>query len=124
ADMGTYLSMAGESASSADPTEGIFKIDRVSSDGAHSQFGVASAGYPTQVGSAPYMEMGRSLYNELDKLEPSQQVQPYNSDRKEARYLVSVLSSSIVAPNYASLSQEAYRNQDVLYIGKYTGISN
>lgn len=124
ADMGTYLSMFGESASSADPTEGIFKIDRVSSDGANSQFGVASAWYPTQVGSAPYMEMGRSLYNELDKLEPSQQGQPYNSDRKEARYLVSVLSSSIVAPNYASLSQEAYRNQDVLYIGKYTGISN
>ena len=138
ADMGTYLSMFGESASSADPTEGIFKIDRVSSDGANSQFGVASAWYPTQVGSAPYMEMGRSLYNELDKLDPAYQGYPMEivdededgneivvqTPRSDVRFLTAVLPTSLVNPNYASLSQEAYRNQDVLLIGKYLGISN
>lgn len=145
ADMGTYLSMFGASASVADSNEGIFKIDRVSTDGANTQFGVASAWYPSEVGTAPYMEMGRSLYNELDKLDPSQQGKPYHDfqlksdgsreidpntgkpiviktyDRLDVRYTTAVLNGSIVAPNYASMSQEDYRNEDVLYVGKYDG---
>ncbi|WLD23475.1 RagB/SusD family nutrient uptake outer membrane protein [Flavobacterium dauae] len=146
ADPGTYLSMFGASASTADVNEGIFKIDRVSTDGDNTQFGVASAWYPTEVGAAPYMEMGRSLYNELDKLDPEYQGYPMetpqldeNGDpvlddkgneiiistpRSDVRFLTPVHSSSLVATNYASLSQEAYRNQDVLLIGKYPGISN
>lgn len=124
ADVGTYLSMFGSSADAA-LTEGIFKLNRVSTDGTV-QSGVASSWYATQVGAAAYMEMGRSLYNELDKLEPSQQGQPYNLDRKEARYLASVLNTSTVIPGYASLSQEQYFDQDILLIGKYDGqaISN
>lgn len=121
ADPSMHLSMFGASASSADFNEGIFKIDRVSTDGANTQFGVASAWYPTEVGTAPYMEMGRSLYNELDKLDPSQQGQPFNDSRMDTRYIVSVLNTSEVQPNYASLSQEDYFDTDILLIGKYDG---
>lgn len=123
ADAGTYIGMFGSGADSADPTEGIFKLNRVSTDG-NVQSGVASSWYPEEVGTAPYMEIGRSLYNELDKLEPSQQGQPYNGSRLEARYLSSVHSNSVVAPNYASLSQQQYRENDLLFIGKYPGITN
>lgn len=122
-DAVTYIGMFGPGADSADPTEGIFKLNRVSTDGTV-QSGVASSWYPQSVGSAPYMEMGRSLYNEFDKLDPSQQGQPYNALRMEARYLASVHSSSLVATNYASLPLDQYRQRDVLLIGKYPGITN
>ena len=123
ADVGTYLSMFGPSASAADGNEGIFKLNRVSTDGTV-QSGVASVWYPAQVGEQPYMEMGRSLYNELDKLEPSKQGTPYDPSRLEARYLSAVHSTSLVATNYASLSPDDYFLKDVLYIGKYPGIAN
>ena len=123
ADAVTYVGMFGPGADSADGTEGIFKLNRVSTDGTV-QSGVASSWYPTEVPEAPYMEMGRSLYNELDKLEPSQQGKPYNSSRLETRYLAALHSASQVATNYASLSPEQYRGQDLLYIGKYPGITN
>lgn len=123
ANVGTYLSMFGASASEADPTEGIFKLNRVSTDGGV-QSGVAAAWYPSEVGEAPYMEIGRSLYNEFDKLEPSKQNTPYSSDRLEARYLLNVYNTSAVMTNYASLSQEDYRKKDLLYVGKYQGITN
>lgn len=123
ADVGTYLAMFGASADAADFTEGIFKLNRVSTQGSV-QSGVAASWYPARVGDQPYMEMGRSLYNELDKLDPSQQGTPYSATRLEARYLVSVFSNSQVATNYASLSAEEYREKDVLNIGKYTGITN
>lgn len=122
ADPVTYIGMFGEGAESSG-TEGIFKLNRVSTDGGV-QSGVASSWYPTEVPEAPYMEIGRSLYNELDKLEPSQQGTPYNSSRLETRYLVALHSTSQVATNYASLSAEQYRAQDLLYIGKYPGITN
>lgn len=123
ADVGTYLSMFGQSADAADFNEGIFKLNRVSTDGTV-QSGVAASWYPQSVGAAPYMEMGRSLYNELDKLDPAQQGDPYSATRLDARYLVSVFSNSQVATNYASLSQDQYREQDILNIGKYPGITN
>src|SRR5690606_1771960 len=123
ADVGTYLAMFGESAETADFTEGIFKLNRVPTQGGV-QSGVAASWYPARVGDQPYMEMGRSLYNELDKLEPAKQGTPYSATRKEVRYLVSVFSNSQVATNYTSLSPEEYRTKDVLNIGKYTGITN
>lgn len=123
ADAVTHVGMFGPGAESADFTEGIFKMNRVSTDRGV-QTGVASSWYPAAVGDAPYMEMGRSLYNELDKLETSQQGQPYNTSRLETRYLVSVLSTSQVRLDYASLSQEDYRDKDLLFIGKYPGITN
>ena len=120
ADVNTHLTMFGAGANSADDTEGVFKLDRVSTDGTI-QSGVASAWYGVSVGDSPYMEMGRSLYNELDKLDPAQQGRVYNATRKDSRYIVSVLNTSKVAPNYASLSQEDYRNEDILLVGKYDG---
>lgn len=123
ADVGTYLAMFGESAESADFTEGIFKLNRVPTQGTV-QSGVAASWYPARVGDQPYMEMGRSLYNELDKLEPAKQGTPYSATRLEARYLVSVFSNSKVATNYASLTPDKYKTDDVLNIGKYTGITN
>lgn len=147
ADMNTYLTMFGQSADAASATEGIFKLNRVSTDGTI-QSGVASSWYPAAVGDAPYMEMGRSLYNELDKLDPSLQGQPLHIfqldgngnivrdpqtdepviletfDRNDARYAVSVLYGSMIVPGYASLSQSEYREKDVINIGKYPGITN
>lgn len=144
ADFGTHVSMFGDGAESA-TTEGIFKLNRVSTQGSV-QSGVAASWYPSEVGDAPYMEMGRSLYNELDKLDPSQQGKPYHDfqlengnrvldedgkpiilntySRNDTRYVVSVLNGSIVNPNYSSLPLAEYRDEDVLYIGKYLGITN
>lgn len=136
-DAGEYLSMYQEA--SGDGQESIFRYLRISTDGAGVQSGVASAWYPAAVDaqSQLYMEIGRSLYNELDKLDPSQTgktlhevivVDGVEKDttyfRSDVRYLSNVLTGSKVAPNYQSLSPDDYLNQDVLRIGKYTGISN
>lgn len=144
ADAGTYVGMFS-GPESADFTEGIFKMDRVSTDRTV-QTGVASSWYPAAVGDAPYMEMGRSLYNELDKLDPTYTGFPMttpqldengdpvldeNGDivmistpRLDVRFLATVLSTSNVRPDYASLSPTEYRSEDRLYIGKYPGITN
>lgn len=116
-----FLSMFGE----GDGTEGIFKYMRIVTDGAGVQSGVASAWYPTSVTTQVYMEIGRSLYNELDKLDPAQTggVIDVNNARKDARFTASVLDNSLVASNYMSLSPEDYRKKDVLRIGKYQGLS-
>ena len=118
----TYSFMFGESAEVASADEGIFKLNRIVTDGASSQSGVASAWYADQVGGGTYMEMGRSLYNELDKLDPSAQGQGASAERYDIRYIASVLGSSVVAPNYASMTPDDYRAKDILYIGKYSGI--
>ncbi len=72
-----------------------------------------------------YMEVGRSLYNQLDRLDPSKTNQvrdlPNFETRNDARYEINVLTGSKVATNYSSLSIDQYRTQDVLLVGKYTG---
>ncbi|HLV51207.1 MAG TPA: RagB/SusD family nutrient uptake outer membrane protein, partial [Flavobacterium sp.] len=60
-------------------------------------------------------------YNELDKLDPTHQGESATASRLDIRYIVSVLGSSVVAPGYASMTQDQYRQADVLYIGKYSG---
>jgi len=134
-----YLTMNFEG--SGDGQESIFRYLRISTDGAGVQSGVASAWYPAAVDwtSQAYMEIGRSLYNELDKLDPSQtgkQLNDFYIDnnkeeqidttyfRYDARYTANVLNGSKVAPNYASLSPDEYKEQDVLRIGRYQGITN
>lgn len=120
-----YLAMFG---GGADDSESIFRFLRTSTDGAGVQSGVASAWYPTAVSptSQVYMEIGRSLYNELDKLEPAQTGKAYdvNNPRLDARYVSAVLDGSRVAVNYESLSNDDYKNNDILRIGKYQGITN
>ncbi|MBA5793408.1 RagB/SusD family nutrient uptake outer membrane protein [Flavobacterium sp. xlx-214] len=122
ADYGMYAGMFGDGAGTAD-SEGIFKLNRVSTQGSGTS-GVAASWYAAEVGEGAYMEMGRSLYNELDKLDPSKQGTAYSSDRLDLRYAVAVFSNSLVATNYASLSPEDYRTKDILHIGKYPGITN
>lgn len=137
-----FLGMFGE----GEGTEGIFKYVRVVTDGTGIQSGVANAWYPTNVTTQVYMEIGRSLYNELDKLDPSltgtklhdyaysaQQrdtVVTATYSRLDARYGASVFDSgtlksgaTIVATDYLSLSPGQYRTKDVLRIGKYQGLS-
>lgn len=104
-----------------DDGEAIFKLNRTSTDGGTTS-GIGSAWHSARFGEgAAYMEMGRSLYNELDKLDPSQQGAVYDSIRKDARYIITVHRNSKVVPNYASLNPEQYRDNDILYIGKYPG---
>ena len=82
-----------------------------------------------------YMEIGRSLYNELDKLDPTYQGLPLSEiikdengedqtvyyNRRDVRYLNSVLNGSLIATNYSSLSLDEYKAKDVLLVGKYRG---
>lgn len=145
----SYLALFAQG---ADDSETIFRYLRVSTDGAGVTSGVASAWYPQNVSGQMYMEIGRSLYNELDKLDPSQTNKPvYDFDpavtgpnvgkitasypRLDARYTANVYSginddlgtnkstTTVVATNYLSLSAEDYKQQDILRIGKYTGLS-
>ena len=131
----TYMSIF---AGGADFQEGIFRFLRISTDGTGVQSGVANAWYPQNTAGQLYMEIGRSLYNELDKLDPAQtgkQLHDFKIEngkevidttymRFDARYQVSVRELSKVATNYLSLGSEEYKKNDILRIGKYKGISN
>ena len=104
--------------------EVIFQLKRVRGNAS-----VASAWYSVNVsatGSA-FFEMGRSLYNALDKLDPTKTGLAYQTSsgtvntRADVRYTVNVLEGSTVATNYESLNQSDYQQKDVLLIGKYKG---
>lgn len=79
---------------------------------------------------SPFFEMGRSLYNELDKLDNTKVGQAFSAVRNDVRYAVNVLPSgtfngnegSKVAVNYETLSQSDYTVNDVLLVGKYRGM--
>lgn len=108
----------------------IFKLKRTVNGGG----AVAAAWYSVDVsgtGSAFY-EMGRSLYNDLDALDPSlqgHQLHDYNSQgqitdsywRADVRYNVNIDEDTRVATNYQDLSPSQYRSADRLFIGKYQG---
>ena len=87
--------------------------------------GVAGAWYSERVARESrmiYMEVGRSLYNELDKLEPEMQGEPFvGGNRYDTRFLSTILATSVVATNYSSLTQDQYKLQDILLVGKYKG---
>ena len=78
---------------------------------------VASAWYSVRVTAtgSPFFEMGRSLFNDFAKLEPS------TKGTNDVRYGVNVLAASKIAPNYATLPTSEYRSKDVLLVGKYKG---
>lgn len=124
-DFGEFAGMF--SGSSVNGNEAIFRLIRKSSEG-NTQSGVASAWYSNGLTSSSnivYMEMGRSLYNELDKLDPSKQGEVRTgNDRSDIRYNLNVYDESKVATNYQNLPLDQYYNNDVLLIGKYTGITN
>ena len=101
----------------------IFRLKRVYGDGN----AVASAWYPSRVDPdyGVYMEIGRSLYNELDNLDPATANQARTVTRDDVRYGVNVLGSSTPYLNgYQNLSYDQYIARDLLYIGKYPGNSD
>lgn len=97
--------------------------------------GVAGAWYSDRVGinaGMIFMELGRSLYNELDKLDPTYTgwaldkkddqgnvIQTF--DRYDVRFLTNVLSTSNVDTLYYNRSQDIFKTNDILLIGKYQG---
>lgn len=116
----------------------IFQLQRVRGDAS-----VASAWYSASVGSngSPFYEMGRSLYNELDKLDPANTNKQVDVTRNDIRYTVNVLylnqpgavsdvedklryRGSYAMANYETLSQAEYMAEDKLFIGKYLGKRN
>lgn len=85
---------------------------------------VASAWYSSDVSDegAFFYEMGRSLYNDLDRLSPATIGEDFDVRRDDVRYSVNVLSGSKVATDYNSLSQAEYIDKDILLIGKFKGM--
>lgn len=86
-----------------------------------------------------FYEMGRSLYNEFDKLDAARTGTLYTNQtsgsvrgeaRDDVRYNASLLgvvgnspNGTEVLPNYDTASQSDYNSKDVLLIGKYPGIA-
>jgi len=92
--------------------------------------------YTNQIGSpgSVLFEVGRSLYNEFDKLDPTKTGQPVYDDtvenqfgvklkpfieRSDLRFCVNIMNDSEARADYANLSQTSYTANDKLYIGKY-----
>lgn len=79
-----------------------------------------------------FYEMGRSLYNEFDKLDPSLTGTEFSGSRNDIRYEVNLLPTMTeggttyegtkVLINYETASQSEYTVGDVLLIGKYPGM--
>lgn len=100
-------------------SEMIFKLKRVVGNGGQ----IAAAWYSSRVSNqgSYFYEMGRSLYNELDKLDPANTGSDYTVNRNDVRYKAYLDADTKVATNYASLSQAEFVSKDVLLIGKYQG---
>jgi len=102
-----------------DNSEIIFRLKRVVNQGG----GVANIWYtnrPNISGSVQF-EVGRSLYNEVDRLDPANFNKLDTEPRRDIRYQVIVHSDSEVATNYSSLSYDLYIQRDKLLVGKYLG---
>lgn len=118
-------------------SEIIFQLERatnqITSTDASKQ--IADVWYTNNIGSSGSVtyDIGRSLYNELDKLDPTKTNGPVYTEemgalgvlikvpvtRSDLRFTVNVLFDSKAMPNYSSLNPTAYRNSDLLYVGKY-----
>lgn len=90
------------------------------------EFQVASPWWSGRVSANPnlgsaYMEIGRSLYNALDQLDPQYTGSAADATRKDVRYNAVVLSESSPQSNYASLEPDLFYQRDLLFIGKYPG---
>ena len=113
-----YLAMFQDNGLANNP-EIIMRQERVVSQGG----GVASIWYtnrPNRQGSIQF-EVGRSLYNEVDKLDPENANQDQTVIRNDIRYQVILHEQSEVATNYSTLSYDDYISSDLLLVGKYLG---
>jgi len=88
----------------------VWRLVRLPNDGG----GVAGAWWAGAVAAnrTAYMEIGRSLFNEINSLHPQ---------KRDYRYDATVLGESVIAANYQSLNADRYRAEDLLFIGKYKG---
>lgn len=96
---------------------------------------VAANWYSVRVmnSGSPFFEMGRSLYNEFDALDPDNQGATL-SPRGDVRYEVNLIfhpalgtseaHGGKVATNYQDLSLADYVSKDILLISKYKGKSD
>ena len=100
-------------------SEIIFKLKRTVNTGGN----VAAAWYSVNVsgGGSYFYEMGRSLYNELDKLDSSKTGTQFGS-RNDVRYSVNLDPDTGVLINYESATQSEFIVGDILLIGKYQGM--
>jgi|GEM_PF-382078 len=78
---------------------------------------------------SPFYEMGRSLYNELDKLDPTLTGTAFGDNRNDIRYEVNLVPDlgadypgTKILENYETASQADYNANDILLIGKYLGM--
>lgn len=111
-DPAGYLSMfAKEELGLEENPDLIWRLIRVPNDGG----GVAGAWWAGAVGTTrtAYMEIGRSLFNQINALNPR--------PAADMRYGVTLHADSTPRANYQSLSPNDYREQDLLFIGKYPG---
>lgn len=86
-------------------SEVVFKYQKVNGQEA---IGRIWSSINTTISGSPFWEIGRSLFNELDK--------------NDIRYTVLVNTGSIIDPDYQNSSD--YRNTDVLLIGKWKGLDS
>jgi len=110
----------------------IFRLRRA----VNQSYTISDIWYTNQIGSSgnTSFEMGRSLYNEFDKLDPTKTGQPVYDpalkndfdvpyyiylERSDVRFKTNLFSDSEAKANYKSLSQTAYIANDKLFIGKY-----
>lgn len=113
-NIGTYESFstlfAKEEIGLATNPDLIWRLVRLPNDGG----GVAGAWWAGAVATnrTAYMEIGRSLFNELDAL---------HAERFDYRYDATVLAGSTPDPNYMNLDPNEYLDNDLLFIGKYPG---
>lgn len=97
----------------------IFQLKRTANNGG----AVAAAWYSGNVSltGSPFYEVGRSLYNELDKLDPANTNQPFTTIRNDVRFEANMDPDTKAMVNYETLSQGEYQATDVLLVGKYQG---
>lgn len=100
--------------------ETIFKLKRTLNSGGN----VAGAWYSVNVsdGGSYFYEMGRSLYNVFDKLDPSKEGQDFGALRNDVRYNVNLDPDTKVLTSYESATQSEFTVNDILLIGKYQGM--
>lgn len=96
----------------------IFQLKRTANNGG----AVAAAWYSGSVSAtgSPFYEVGRSLYNELDALDPAKKDTPF-ATRNDVRYEINLDSDTEVNINYQTISQGEFQSSDVLLVGKYQG---
>lgn len=103
--------------------EVLFSLVRLESQ----SYSVADEWYTNNIGATGTVlfDVGRSLYNEFDNLDPSFKNQPAVDsngdylDRGDLRYIVNVHKDSKPLANYSSVNYDQYLANDQLLIGKY-----